>query len=230
LVLGALPGSLRARAAIIALLAIVLLTMGLAAAYETASGGGHTGWHYYATFFDRGKAKYSDIECVAVGRMWVTVTEVRIIYSGVGAPECWEDTRGAVAQLLYHDGRESTFSESGASSSYQSDVSPLYTGDFSAMTKGAGAWCDPQYYTCEIVGTEEVAGRSTVHIHVKELVSGGDSGEAGSLDFWIDSETGRPLRATSGNGSTIDSGFQVIDLDGSSQLPAGVFSDQPFVP
>lgn len=224
MVLGALPGSLRARAAIIALLAIVLLTMGVAAAYETASGDGDTGWHYYATFFVRGKAKYSDTEYVAVGRMWVTATEVRIIHSGVGAPECWEDTQGAVAQLLYKDGRDSTFSESGASSSYPSDVSPLYTGDFSAMTKGAGAWCDPQYYTCELVGTEEV------HIHVKELVSQGDSGEAGSLDFWIDSETGRPLRATSGNGSTIDSGFQVIDFDGSSQLPAGVFSDQPFAP
>jgi hypothetical protein len=98
------------------------------------------------------------------------------------------------------------------------------------MTKGAGAWCDPQYYTCEVVGIEEVAGRSTVHIHVKELVSQSDSGEAGSLDFWIDSETGRPLRATTGNGATIDSNFQVIGLDGSSQLPAGVFSDQPFTP
>jgi hypothetical protein len=52
--------------------------------------------------------------------------------------------------------------------------------------------------------------------------------EAGSLDFWIDSETGRPLRASTGNGSTIGSDFQVIDFDGSSQLPAGVFSDQPF--
>jgi hypothetical protein len=117
LVLGALPGSLRARAAIIALLAIVLLTMGVAAAYETASGGGDTGWHYYATFFDREKAKYSNTECVAVWRMWVTATEVRIIYSGVGAPECGEATGGAVVQTLYHDGRESTFSESGASSS-----------------------------------------------------------------------------------------------------------------
>src|SRR6266699_1032246 len=147
--------------------------MGLAAAYETASGGDDTGWHYYATFFDREKAKYSNTECVAVGRMWVSATEVRIIHSGVGAPECWEDTRGAVVQLLYHDGLVSTFSESGASSSYRSDVSPLYTGDFSAMTKGAGGWCDPKYYTCEVAGNEEVAGRSTVHIHVKRVVSQG---------------------------------------------------------
>ncbi|MDP9180440.1 MAG: hypothetical protein M3O21_01805 [Chloroflexota bacterium] len=212
------------------MLVIVLLTMGLAVAYETAFGGGATGWHYYAAFFDREKAKYSNTECVAVGRMWVTATEVRIIYSGVGAPECGEATGGAAVQTLYHDGRESTFSESGASSSNRIDVSPLYTGDFSAMAKGAGAWCDPQYYTCEFVGTEEVAARSTVHIHVKHLVSQGAPAEAGSLDFWIDSETGRPLRATSGNGSTIDSDFQAIDFDGSSQLPAGVFSDQPFAP
>jgi hypothetical protein len=160
--------------------------------------------------------------------MWITATEVRIIYSGVGAPECWEDTQGAMTQILYDDGREPTFSESGASSSNRSDVSPGYTKDFSAMTRGGGAWCDPQYYTCEVVGTEEVAGRSTVHIHVKHMVSQGASEEADSLDFWIDSETGRPLRATTGNGSTIDSDFQVIDFDGSSQLPAGVFSDQPF--
>jgi hypothetical protein len=143
LVLGALPRSLCARAATGVLAVIVLLAMGLAAAYETAFGDGDTGWHYYATFFDREKAKYSDNECVAVGRMWVTATEVRIIYSGVGAPECWEDTQGAVIQLLYHDGREWTFSESGASSSNRSDVSPSYTGDFSALSKGGGAWCDP---------------------------------------------------------------------------------------
>jgi hypothetical protein len=142
-VLGALLGSLRARAAIIALL-VVLLTIGLAVAYDPVSGDGDTGWYYYATFFVRQKAKYSDTECVAVGRMWVTAMEVRTIHSGVGARECWEDTQGAVTQLLYKDGRDSTFSQSGASGSYRSDISSLYTGDFSAVAKGTGAWCDPQ--------------------------------------------------------------------------------------
>ena len=87
-----------------------------------------------------------------------------------------------MVQTLYHDGRVSTFSESGASSSYPSDVSPLYTGDFSAMTKGAGVWCDPQYYTCELEGTEEVAGRSTVHVRVKHVASQGAPEEADPLD------------------------------------------------
>lgn len=219
----AFPRSSRVRALLAILVLGIIPLLVLAVTHMSASG--DPVWHYYATFYDEQKASYSNEHCVAVGRMWVTSSEARIVYSGVGAPECFQDTAGAVLELVYHNGRVWTYShESDQSTDTKSEI-PGYLQDLTLLTTGGGPWCDPTYYSCEIVGAEQIAGRSATHVHVQNR--GSTSSE--SLDFWIDSQTGRPLRETSGPIAQPNSDFSVTAFNDQSSLPTGIFDQQPFM-
>lgn len=180
-------------------------------------------WPFHSTFISIVGSEGDPLRCIAVGEAWAERNQVRIHYSGSGAPDCWEATDGSTIQLLADDQGIWTYNErTRTEGGFAAGDTPIENKDFSPLLTLSGPWCDANFYECRSLGAERIAGTDVIHVTTKEKLSGS------VLDFWVEPDSGRVLRYVVSNPSgEISYQYHVTIFDERAPLPERVFDRNP---